>query len=233
MPYHPVFNVPAFDAGLARPLLPLHRGDRPAVRPPRRRARFSRPAAAWECPTLSRSLTLRRPRASSRTRRWRWLSLAAVARLPPGHARPAAATTRSRRAPSSPTAARRATLVANTVRARPAARRHASLRPAASTAARHDASRCRSRAAVLAARPGALQHLLLAVPRAHRQRRRHGGAARLPAAAVVPRRAPAQRAGRLLLRRHDQRLRRHAGLRGAGAGRRIAGRSPPTSARCS
>ena len=43
------------------------------------------------------------------------------------------------------------------------------------------------------------------------------------AAAVVPRGAAAQRAGRLLLRRHDQRLWRDAGLRGAGAGGRPLG----------
>ena len=35
------------------------------------------------------------------------------------------------------------------------------------------------------ARPGALRHLLLAVPRPHRRGRRHGRAPRLPAAAVV------------------------------------------------
>ena len=41
----------------------------------------------------------------------------------------------------------------------------------------------------------------------------------IPAAAVVHGGSPAQRAGRLLLRRDDERLRRDAGLRGAGSGR--------------
>ena len=73
------------------------------------------------------------------------------------------------------------------------------------------------------ARPRALQRVLLAVPRPDGAGQRHGGAARVPRAAVVPRGAAAQRAGRLFLRRADQRLRRHVGLRGAGAGGRPLG----------
>ncbi len=53
------------------------------------------------------------------------------------------------------------------------------------------------------------------------------------ASAVVPHRASAQGADRLLLRRYDQRLRRHARLLASRFRRRIAGRSPPTSALCS
>ena len=40
MPHHPLFNVPDFDAGVAEPVLPLHRGRRPAVRPRRRPGQF-------------------------------------------------------------------------------------------------------------------------------------------------------------------------------------------------
>ena len=68
------------------------------------------------------------------------------------------------------------------------------------------------------ARSGAVRHLLLAVPRAHRPGRRHGRAPRLPASAVVSRRSPAERARRTFLRRHDQRLRRDARLRRADQG---------------
>ena len=52
-------------------------------------------------------------------------------------------------------------------------------------------------------------------------------------AAVVPHRSAAPGAGRLLLRRDDQRLRRDAGLPRAGHGRMTGGASSPTSARCS
>ena len=50
-------------------------------------------------------------------------------------------------------------------------------------------------------------------------------AARPQAAAVVPRRQDSDAAGRLLLRRHDQRIRRHAGLPHAARARRTGGRS--------
>ena len=69
------------------------------------------------------------------------------------------------------------------------------------------------------ARSGALQRVLFAVSRPYRRGQRHDRSARIPSAAVVPRGAAAQRAGRLLLRCDDQRVRRDAGLRGAGAGR--------------
>ena len=82
-------------------------------------------------------------------------------------------------------------------------------------------------------RRAALQHLLLAVPRPHRRRQRHGRAARLQAGRQLPHRSAARDAGRVLLRRDDQRLRRDAGLQVADSRRRIAGASSPTSARCS
>ena len=62
------------------------------------------------------------------------------------------------------------------------------------------------------ARARAVQHLLFALPRPHGDGQRHDRAARPEAAAVVPRREDAQPAGRLLLRRDHQRLRRDAGL---------------------
>ena len=81
-------------------------------------------------------------------------------------------------------------------------------------------------------RAGALQHLLLAVPRPARRRQRHDPVARLPPSAVVPHRRAAHREDGTLLRRDDQRIRRHAVVRAAGSGRTTAGRSSPTSARC-
>ena len=71
-----------------------------------------------------------------------------------------------------------------------------------------------------AARPGALQHLLHAVPRQARRRPGHGRAARLAPGRLVPPGPAAPGEARLLLRRRDQRLRRHAGLRGADSGPR-------------
>src|SRR5207247_5961796 len=68
------------------------------------------------------------------------------------------------------------------------------------------------------ARPGALRHLLCAVPRPHRPGRRDGRAAWLPASTLDPSGPPARRAGRTLFRRGHQRLRRHARLRRADQG---------------
>ena len=131
-------------------------------------------------------------------------------RLPPGHARsaevPAAAGERVLREHVERAAARR-----GHDRARDAAdrcrllhgqeRRHARQRAALSG----DAGGSRSRA-------GALQHLLHAVPRRHRQRQRPGRAARLSEAADVSQRSAAADRGRVLLRRHDERFRQDAGL---------------------
>ena len=72
-------------------------------------------------------------------------------------------------------------------------------------------------------RRAALQHLLRALPRPHRQRQRNDRAARLPAAAVVPRRPAAAGADRPFLRRHDQRVRRDARLPGADRAARSLG----------
>src|ERR1043165_2569153 len=57
-----------------------------------------------------------------------------------------------------------------------------------------------------------------ALPRPLRRRHRHDRVARLPAAAVVPHRRAAHRQDRALLRRHDERLRGHAAVRGADPG---------------
>ena len=81
---------------------------------------------------------------------------------------------------------------------------HTGMTPAGEfTAELPDAAR---RAQVLRARPRPLRRLLRPLPRPPRHRARHGGAARLQDAASLPRRAAAPGAGRLLLRRDDQRL---------------------------
>ena len=101
-------------------------------------------------------------------------------------------------------------------RARPAARRRAARTPARSDGAdADDVSRSRSTRAVMAR--GQERFDIYCSPCHGRTGtgRRHGRAARLPPAAVVSRRSAAQRAGRPLLRRDHQRLRRDAGLRGA------------------
>src|SRR5690606_13667634 len=67
------------------------------------------------------------------------------------------------------------------------------------------------------ARPRALRHLLLALPRRHRRRSWHSRAPRLQAAVVLPRRPAAPGAPRLLLRRPANRLRGGAELRRAGS----------------
>ncbi len=83
-------------------------------------------------------------------------------------------------------------------------------------------------------RRGALQHLLLALPRPDRRRQRHGRAARLPAGRRrTTSTGCAQAPVGLFLRRDDERLRRDAGLPVADSGRRIGGASSRTSARCS
>ena len=69
---------------------------------------------------------------------------------------------------------------------------------------------------VLAARPGALQHLLHALPLARGQWRGHDRAARLSSGGQLPYPAPDGSAAGPLLRRDDPRLRRHAGVCGAG-----------------
>ena len=83
------------------------------------------------------------------------------------------------------------------------------------------------------ARTGAFQRVLLALSRAHRRGQRDDRAARLQAAAVVPRGAAAQCAGRLLLRRHDATALARCRTMRPRCPWRIAGRSSPTSARCS
>src|SRR5436190_8331822 len=65
------------------------------------------------------------------------------------------------------------------------------------------------------ARPGAFQHLLLAVPRPHGPGRRNGGAPRLPASADLSPGPAAVRRRRPFLRCHHERLRRDARLRRA------------------
>ena len=139
----------------------------------------------------------------------------------PGHARCAALRAARgehvlrRRQPSRP-------LVANTV-ARGQLREDRTSTRGSSTASRPTTFPMPVTARRDGARTGTVQRVLLAVSRPHRRRQRHDRAARLPPAALVPRGSAAQRAGRLLLRRDDAWVRRHAGLRGAAAGRRSLG----------
>ena len=90
-------------------------------------------------------------------------------------------------------------------------------------AARRRSSRSRSAHDELARGQRALQHLLHALPRPLGDGNGMVVQRGLRQAAVVPPGPPAPGAGRLLLRRDHQRLRRHAGLRGADSGRAIAG----------
>src|SRR3954452_13153708 len=90
-------------------------------------------------------------------------------------------------------------------------------------AGRPDAARDQGHQRAAAARPGALQHLLLPLPRPARPGQRHDRAARLQAADLVPHRAAAHGADRLLLQRDDRRLRRDADLRAADPGARPLG----------
>ena len=132
-PYHPVFNVPA-SRWRRRPVLPLHPGARPAVRPGERRASSSRHlhpegdlrCAALTVPEIGSTLTTRsRPRALERMPRlWRVASparrglaccCAASLRLPQRHVRPAAVRAARGQQRSSPTARSARPLVAGTV----------------------------------------------------------------------------------------------------------------------
>ncbi len=134
-------------------------------------------------------------------------------RLPPGHARPAEVRPAARVHLLRRRAIRAAVRPGHR-RTRAAARGRAPLHRQGERRGRHDVSVCGGRHGD-GARPGAVQHLLLAVPRAHRPRRWDGRPPRLPSSAVVSRRPAAQRTGRAFLRRHQQRLRRDARLRGA------------------
>ena len=199
MPYHPVFNVPAFARASPRPLLPLHRGPRRANSTPRHApasSRASTPVEVTEVETVEPTLHVGQPRPARRagTVLARSRCCRDAARLPPGHARPgrrikpleesALLRRRPRRRGCRPRAPWRAATCATT---RPLQRADAGRR------LRSPRSRCRSTRELLAARSGALRHLLRALPRPARRRRRHDRPARLQAAGVVPRRAAARR----------------------------------------
>ena len=192
---------------------------RSAVRPRRRRAQF------LEEPASAGSVTKLRRNAAQRSL-VRWSLARSCARAGGAAARTCTtrrATSRSRRARSSPTAGRRGTLVANTV-ARGQLREDEQLytgkrrRPARPTTFPMPVT-----AAVMAR--GQERFNVFCSPCHGRTGEGNGMIVQrgFRAAAVVPRGAAAQRAGRLLLRRDDQRLRRDAGLRRAGAGRRSLG----------
>ena len=181
----------ALRPGLARPLLPGDRGGGPEVRFRRHPALPGRPATRARCPTLStkNGSPLPGPGLCS----WR----------PPAAGRTCTTSTRSRRYGPS-------TFFADGQGARPIP---------AHTVARGDLREGFAFTGLgadnkpvaempfpvdprgAAARPGALQHLLLPLPRPAGQRQRHDRAARLQAADLVPHRAAAHGAGRLLLQR--------------------------------
>ena len=83
------------------------------------------------------------------------------------------------------------------------------------------------------ARARAVRHLLRALPRPLRARRGHDRAARLPAAALAGRRRAAHGQGGALLRTRSPRGRARCTAMPPASRRRTAGRSSPTSARCS
>ena len=123
-------------------------------------------------------------------------------------------TSRSARATSSPTSRQSRPPARARSRAGCCARTRA-LRGQGRQHARHATFPMPVTRALLDRGPAALRHLLRALPRPDGQRQRHGRPARLPAAAVLPHRPAARRAGRPLLRRDDERLRRDARLRRA------------------
>ena len=227
-PYHPVFNVPALRArqratassSASRPRDPQFDldGDAALPREPARR----RPRS----PRSSIDAARARSSAACLARPGRWPAAGRTCTTSRG-------TSRTRRATSSATSARRGRWSRARSRAGSCARTTRLYTGKVGRRLRGRRSRCRSTGALLQRGPRALRHLLHALPRPRRPRRRHGRAARLPQAAVVPRRPPARSSRRLLLRRDHQRLRRHARLRGPDPGRATAGRSWPTCARCS
>ena len=233
-PYHPVFNVPAFDRASTRPVLPVHRGHRSALRRARD-PRVSRDACTGR--------SIRRCAVRPPCRLVRALVVRVLARacarvaalrggLPPGHARRPAATIRCRPPRSSPTAGPRG-------RSSPTPSRAASCaRTTHLYQGRVDGQLATTFPMPVTAQVMARGQERFNVFCAPCHGKTGGGNGMVVqrgfrAPPSYPGGAPAQRAGGLLLRRHDQRLRRHAGLLGAGAGRRTAGRLPPTSARCS
>ena len=170
-PYHPVFNVRALLAGELRQVLPGHRGRRPASSAGDQTSAFlrgpGREGSVRRCGiTVTRCCAVAGARASS----------AAARRLPPGHARRAAL----RGVRGEPVVRRRPRLAqpaGGHRRARLAARRRALYTGKVDgELGRRVPVRDRPRRSD--ARPGALQHLLHAVPRPARRRQGHGGAAR-------------------------------------------------------
>ena len=182
MPYHPVFNVPRFALASQRPFFPLHRIHRSAVRS-RPDQRVSGDAGAQRgvrsCAINSNSA----PSCSS---------------LPPFAACRQDMHDQPKYIPLRPSdVLRRRPLRAPAVEGT-VARGHLNDDTVFYTGQGRGgkpvdefpfASHQRSHAA----RAGALQHLLHALSRPDRQRRRHGGAARLSPSAVLSHRPPARR----------------------------------------
>ena len=200
-PYHPVFNVPAFDARVdATASSCASRRPTRGSTATRRAAFLEGPASRWECPTLRRKHQVAQPSV--------WLVAAGWRRdWPVGWRMLSWSRARGACRQDMHDAPRYEPLEATTFFADGRASRHARgqhRRARAAARGRRTSTRARSTASspttfpmpVTArgdgARPGALQRVLLAVPRPHRHGQRHDRAARLPRAAVVPRGAAAR-----------------------------------------
>ena len=238
MPLPPGVQRAALRARLARPLLPLHRGR------PIRSSTSTRPGASsracsrarcrrWtEATEVATSGSRRRVVASSRRRRSS--SRSALAGCRAGHARPAEVQAARARARSSPTGAPRGRWSPGTV-----ARGHLDDDQAFFT--RRVGGRRRWRALPLPvdarpARRAASERYDIYCSPCHDRAGTgdgHDRAARLQAAAVVPHRSPARRARRLLLRRRSPTASASCRATRRRCRRATAGRSSPTSARCS
>ena len=225
MPYHPVFNVPRFALALARPVLPLHRGDRPAVRPRRRRGGSS--TSLERARGVARSSTDDAARRAVARRRGR--------RSPCAAAAPAAARTCTTSRSTSRSSA--STFFADGRASRPLRAGHRGARPAATTTPRFYTAATADgelgRRLPVAGRPrrllerGQQRFDIYCSPCHDRAGDGDGmivqrGFKQPPSFHDRPR-LRERRRRRLLLRRHHQRLRRHAELRRAGAGRRPLG----------
>ena len=191
MPYHPVFNVRAFARAQPGQVLPGHRGGRPEVRPRRDARRSCKGLEAKEVNEVERVTSSAAVRLAAPV-------AAAVAlcrapgrrRLPAGHAQPAEVPCRCGASAFFADGSSARPLVEGTVA-------RGTLQDDDGVLHRQERRDARERAAVPGdaggprPRPGALQHLLHAVPRQRPAAATACRAARLPPAAVVPHRPAA------------------------------------------
>ena len=187
MPYHPVFNVPRFALATRDRSSSASRRPTRSSTATRRGAFLDEPRARARSPKWSTDAA---PRARARGARRSPLSAGAGCRQDM-HDQPKYEPLEA----SEFFADGRAVAAAGRGhgRARPAPRGRAPLHRQDGTTPLADAARCPSPRASLDARPRALRHLLLACHGRVGRGRRHGRAARLPRAAVVPHRPAARR----------------------------------------